>query len=189
MAESKKGQGDTTGGGKKASGASAAGKGTGKQAAGSTTKEDKPRASRGKRVAAAAAVAVAGGAAVVAVKRARRRRAAAAAEAEAGKGKAKRKRAGSRKSGEGTGQPRAARGGLAQQVRPDAALAAVVGSEAGTRAEITKRVWAYIKSNDLQDAQNRREIRADAKLRPVFGAERITMFELPGLINQHVSIV
>ena len=81
-------------------------------------------------------------------------------------------------------------GGLTQQVRPDAALGAVIGgTQPLTRAEITKRVWDYIRSNGLQDAANRRTINADAKLRPVFGKDQVTMFELPRAINSHVEKV
>ena len=62
---------------------------------------------------------------------------------------------------------------------PSAALAAVVGSMAVARTEITKRIWAYIKKNKLQDAINRRMINADEKLREVFGGN-------VG-VNRHVS--
>jgi upstream activation factor subunit UAF30 len=61
------------------------------------------------------------------------------------------------------------RGGIAQKVRPDAELAAIVGDEPLTRAEVTQRMWAYIKREGLQDAGDRRRINADDKLRPLFG--------------------
>ncbi|MGH9457630.1 MAG: SWIB/MDM2 domain-containing protein [Thermoanaerobaculia bacterium] len=77
--------------------------------------------------------------------------------------------------------------GLAQTVQPDAALAAVVGDEPMPRTEITKRIWDYIKANNLQDAKNRRNINADAKLRPIFGKDQVTMFEMTKLVNQHVK--
>jgi upstream activation factor subunit UAF30 len=79
------------------------------------------------------------------------------------------------------------RGGLAQPVRPDEKLAAVVGDESMTRAELTKRIWAYIKKNNLQDAKDRRAINADAKLRPIFGKDQVTMFEMTKLYNQHLK--
>jgi hypothetical protein len=63
------------------------------------------------------------------------------------------------------------------------------GREPRTRAEITKQVWDYIRSKGLQDAANRRSINADAALRPVFGKDQVTMFELPRLINDHVEKV
>ena len=80
-----------------------------------------------------------------------------------------------------------ARGGIAQEVIPDEQLAAVVGKDPLTRANLTKKVWDYIKANDLQDSKDRRSINADAKLRPIFGKEQVTMFEMTKLINQHVT--
>jgi chromatin remodeling complex protein RSC6 len=80
-----------------------------------------------------------------------------------------------------------ARGGIAQQVKPDDKLAAVVGDAPLTRADLTKKVWDYIKANNLQDAKDRRAINADAKLKPIFGKDQVSMFEMTKLINQHVS--
>lgn len=80
-----------------------------------------------------------------------------------------------------------ARGGIAQKVQPDATLAAVVGNEPLTRADLTKKIWDYIKSNDLQDAKDRRAINADDKLRPIFGKDQVSMFEMTKLVNQHVK--
>lgn len=84
----------------------------------------------------------------------------------------------------GTSKPR---GGIAQTVTPDAQLAAIVGSSPITRADLTKKIWDYIKQNGLQDAKNRRAINADAKLRPIFGKDQVTMFEMTKLVNQHVK--
>jgi len=92
-----------------------------------------------------------------------------------------------KKSAEGGAGKGGQRGGLAQQVQPDATLAAIVGSAPLTRAEITKKVWDHIKSNNLQDATNRRNINADDKLRPIFGKDQVTMFEMTKLVNQHVK--
>ncbi|HUF12769.1 MAG TPA: SWIB/MDM2 domain-containing protein [Longimicrobiales bacterium] len=81
-----------------------------------------------------------------------------------------------------------ARGGLAKPVRPSPELAKVVGSNPMPRSEITKKVWDYIKKNNLQDQQNRREINADDNLRPVFGGKsRVNMFEMTKLVNNHLS--
>lgn len=78
--------------------------------------------------------------------------------------------------------------GLAQTVQPDAALAAVVGDKPMPRTEITKKLWDYIKANNLQDEKNRRNINADDKLRPVFnGKNQVTMFEMTSLVNKHVK--
>jgi upstream activation factor subunit UAF30 len=83
---------------------------------------------------------------------------------------------------------RKARGGLATPVKPDSTLAKVVGGDSVTRAVLTKKVWDYVKKNDLQDPKDRRTIRADAKLRPVFGGkDSVSMFEMTKLVNQHVG--
>jgi upstream activation factor subunit UAF30 len=73
-------------------------------------------------------------------------------------------------------------------MKPDAALAAVIGSNAMPRTEITKKLWAYIKRNGLQDRVNRRNINADEKLRPVFsGKGVVSMFEMTKLVSRHIS--
>jgi chromatin remodeling complex protein RSC6 len=80
------------------------------------------------------------------------------------------------------------RGGLATPVKPDAKLAAVVGKDPLPRSQLTKKIWDYVKSNNLQDEKNRRMINADDKLRPVFnGQDQVSMFEMTKLVNQHVS--
>ncbi len=79
-----------------------------------------------------------------------------------------------------------ARGGIAQTVQPDDALAAVVGKTPLTRADLTKKIWDYVKANNLQDTKDRRSINADTKLRPIFGKDQVTMFEMTKLVNQHV---
>jgi upstream activation factor subunit UAF30 len=94
------------------------------------------------------------------------------------------KSAGKQAGGAAAGKPR---GGLAQKVQPDDQLSAVIGKEAVTRAEMTKKIWDYIKKNNLQDSQNRRQINADAKLRPIFGKDQVSMFEMTKLVNQHVK--
>ncbi|MER1968876.1 SWIB/MDM2 domain-containing protein [Castellaniella sp. GW247-6E4] len=70
---------------------------------------------------------------------------------------------------------------------PSATLAAVIGDQAVPRTEVTKRIWDYIKKNDLQDPKNRRNINADAKLRPLFGKDQVSMFELTKLVSQHLK--
>jgi upstream activation factor subunit UAF30 len=78
--------------------------------------------------------------------------------------------------------------GLAKPVQPSADLAPVVGKNPMPRTEITKKVWDYIKANDLQDPANRRMINADDKLRPVFGGkDQVSMFEMTKLVNQHLK--
>src|SRR5262245_60751751 len=71
---------------------------------------------------------------------------------------------------------------------PDAALAAVIGSDPVPRTEVTKRVWDYIRTHNLQEPKDERTIRADAKLRPVFGGkDSVTMFELTKHVNAHLK--
>ena len=74
-----------------------------------------------------------------------------------------------------------------QPLTPSAALAAVVGGKAMPRTEVVKRLWAYINKNKLQDASNKRLIYADAKLKEVFGKPQVTMFEIAGLIGNHLK--
>ncbi|MBV2182288.1 SWIB/MDM2 domain-containing protein [Castellaniella sp. MT123] len=70
---------------------------------------------------------------------------------------------------------------------PSATLAAIIGKDAVPRTEVTKRIWDYIKKHDLQDPANRRNINADAKLRPLFGKDQVSMFELTKLVSQHLK--
>jgi DNA topoisomerase-3 len=70
---------------------------------------------------------------------------------------------------------------------PSADLAAVIGPDKVARTEVVKKLWDYIKAQGLQDPTNKRAINADAKLKPVFGKDQITMFELAGLIGKHLS--
>ncbi|MCS6991597.1 MAG: SWIB/MDM2 domain-containing protein [Chitinophagales bacterium] len=71
---------------------------------------------------------------------------------------------------------------------PSPQLAVIVGNKPLPRTEITKRVWAYIKKNKLQDAKNRRQINADANLQAIFGGKRsVSMFEMTKMVNKHLS--
>ena len=76
---------------------------------------------------------------------------------------------------------------LAKPVEVDDVLEAVIGKGPMPRTEVTKKVWDYIKSNDLQDPEDRRSINADDKLKKVLGKDQVTMFELTKLVNQHLS--
>ena len=72
-------------------------------------------------------------------------------------------------------------------MNPSASLAAVIGGSAMPRTEVTKKLWAYIKRNGLQDRVNRRMINADDKLKPVFGGKsQVSMFEMTRLVNNHL---
>ncbi|MBK1614417.1 hypothetical protein CKO44_13155 [Rubrivivax gelatinosus] len=70
---------------------------------------------------------------------------------------------------------------------PSAALAAVIGDKALPRTEITKKVWEYIKKNDLQDKAKKTMINADAKLKAIFDKAQVSMFEMTKLISSHLK--
>ncbi len=73
-------------------------------------------------------------------------------------------------------------------VMPDETLAPVVGDKPIPRTEVTKRLWAYIKKNGLQDQKNRRQINADATLKGVFGGRAsVNMFEMTKLVGKHLK--
>ena len=73
-------------------------------------------------------------------------------------------------------------------VQPSAKLAEVVGSKPIPRTEVTKKLWAYIKKNKLQDAKNRRQINADDTLKEVFGGKaKVNMFEMTKLVGKHLK--
>jgi upstream activation factor subunit UAF30 len=76
---------------------------------------------------------------------------------------------------------------LQKPLQPSKELAAVVGSEPLARGEVVSRVWDYIKKNNLQNPENKREILADDKLEPVFGKKKVTMFEMNKHLAQHLS--
>jgi chromatin remodeling complex protein RSC6 len=70
---------------------------------------------------------------------------------------------------------------------PSATLAAVIGSSPMPRTEVTKKLWAYIKKNGLQDRVNRRMINGDDKLRAVFGGKsQVSMFDMTRLVSNHL---
>ena len=66
-------------------------------------------------------------------------------------------------------------------------LAEVIGTKPLPRTEIVKKIWEYIKKNKLQDSKNKKNINADSKLRPLFGKDQISMFELAKVVNKHVK--
>ena len=73
-------------------------------------------------------------------------------------------------------------------VQPSDTLADVVGSKPIPRTEVTKKLWAYIKKNKLQDQKNKRMIKADDALKPVFGGKAmVNMFEMTKLVNKHLK--
>ncbi len=73
-------------------------------------------------------------------------------------------------------------------VTPSAALAEVVGPKAAPRTEMTKKLWAYIKKNGLQDKKNKRMINADANLKVVFGGKTsVNLFAMTKLVSKHLK--
>ena len=76
---------------------------------------------------------------------------------------------------------------LMKPLQPSKELAAVVGSDPLPRPEVVSKVWDYIKRNNLQNPQNKREIMADSKLEKVFGKKSVTMFEMNKHLAQHLK--
>ena len=73
-------------------------------------------------------------------------------------------------------------------VQPSASLSEIVGSKPIPRTEVTKKLWAYIKKNGLQDKKNKRMIKADEALKTVFGGKAtVNMFEMTKLVSKHLS--
>ncbi len=75
-----------------------------------------------------------------------------------------------------------------KELTPSEDLAQVVGNKPIPRTEVVKKLWAYIRKNNLQDAKERRMINADDKLKSVFGGKKqVSMFEMTKLVNKHLS--
>ncbi len=96
------------------------------------------------------------------------------------------------KTGEGTaakagGAAKAKTGGIHAPVQPSPELGAVVGNDRLPRSEVISKVWEYIKSKNLQNPENKREILADDNLKRVFGKDKVTMFEMNKYISAHVK--
>ena len=95
------------------------------------------------------------------------------------------KKAGGAKKKTGGRRPNAA---FMAPVTPSEQLAEVVGNKPLPRTELTKKLWAYIKKNGLQDQKNRRMINSDDQLRPIFGGKaQVSMFDMTKLVNKHVK--
>jgi len=72
-------------------------------------------------------------------------------------------------------------------MQPSEHLAKIVGTEPLPRSEVTKKIWAHIKKHKLQNPQNKREILADDKLQPIFGAKKMDMFQMAKAVNKHLK--
>ena len=98
------------------------------------------------------------------------------------------KKGGAKKAAKKGGAKRVPNAAFMKPMQPDAALGAVVGNNPIPRTEITKKLWGYIKRNNLQDPKERRMIVADDKLKPVFGGKgKVSMFEMTKLVNKHIK--
>jgi chromatin remodeling complex protein RSC6 len=83
---------------------------------------------------------------------------------------------------------RKANAAFMKPMTPSAALGEVIGDKPMPRTEVTKKLWAYIKKNGLQDPKNKRMIKADATLKAVFGGKAtVNMFEMTKLVSKHLS--
>jgi chromatin remodeling complex protein RSC6 len=83
---------------------------------------------------------------------------------------------------------RKANAAFMRPVQPSAELAEIVGSKPIPRTEVTKKLWAYINKNGLQDKKNRRMINADAPLKTVFGGKAsVNMFDMTKLVGKHLK--
>ena len=103
---------------------------------------------------------------------------------------AKKKAAGTRKAAT-KGKKKSGRtpnAAFMKPVTPSATLAEVVGPKPAPRTEMTKKLWAYIKKNGLQDKKNKRMINADANLKAVFGGKAsVNMFAMTKLVSKHLK--
>ena len=94
------------------------------------------------------------------------------------------------KPGKGEGARKAGTGkqdGLQRPVTPSSDLAAITGSAALPRSEVVSKMWEYIKKNNLQNPENKREILADDKLSKIFGKDKVTMFEMNKHLSRHLT--
>ena len=107
-----------------------------------------------------------------------------AAKKSAGKKTAAKKGGATKKAAAKKRTPNAA---FMKAMQPSEQLGAVVGNSPMPRTEITKKLWQYIKKNNLQDAKERRMINADERLRPIFRKDQVSMFDMTKLVNKHLS--
>jgi chromatin remodeling complex protein RSC6 len=80
-----------------------------------------------------------------------------------------------------------ARGGLSRPVQPSPELAAITGSDPLPRSQVVSKMWDYIRTNKLQNPENKREILADDKLKKIFGVDRCSMFDMNKHLSRHLS--
>lgn len=105
----------------------------------------------------------------------------------ASKKKATKKAAPKKTATKKTASKRKPNAAFMKPLTPSSALAAVIGATAVPRTEVVKKLWAYIRKHDLQDKNNRRNINADDKLKPIFGKNTVSMFEMTKLVSKHLK--
>lgn len=120
-----------------------------------------------------------------------------AAPAKAGEKLAAGKQAADKKAAPAKKSPAAKKAAPATKRTPNAAfmkaltpspqLAAIIGAQPLPRTEVTKKIWEYIKVHKLQDAANKRNINADAKLKEIFKKAQVSMFEMTKLVSNHLT--
>jgi chromatin remodeling complex protein RSC6 len=101
--------------------------------------------------------------------------------------KAPAKKAPAKKAAKAPAKKRTPNAAFMKAMQPSPSLAAIIGDKPVPRTEVTKKVWEYIKKNNLQDAAKRTMINADAKLKEIFRKGQVSMFEMTKLINSHLS--
>ena len=101
--------------------------------------------------------------------------------------KAPAKKATAKKAAKAPAKKRTPNAAFMKAMTPSPSLAAIIGEKPVPRTEVTKKVWEYIKKNNLQDSAKRTMINADAKLREIFRKGQVSMFEMTKLINNHLS--
>ena len=125
---------------------------------------------------------------MAAKKKSKGRKKSSSRKSSARKSPRKAEKKGGRKSSrrKSSGKKRTPNAAFMKPMLPSGELAAVVGSSAMPRTEVTKKLWGYIKRKGLQDSKNRRMINADENLRPIFGRSQVSMFEMTRLVNKHI---
>jgi len=101
--------------------------------------------------------------------------------------KAPAKKATAKKAAKAPAKKRTPNAAFMKAMTPSPSLAAIIGEKPVPRTEVTKKVWEYIKKNNLQDSAKRTMINADAKLKEIFRKGQVSMFEMTKLINNHLS--
>ena len=101
--------------------------------------------------------------------------------------KAAAKKAPAKKAAKAPAKKRTPNAAFMKAMTPSPSLAAIIGEKPVPRTEVTKKVWEYIKKNNLQDSAKRTMINADAKLKEIFRKGQVSMFEMTKLINNHLS--